>query len=234
MNRTPRLSKSGIEYLTHCWNFYSGCENWANGVCPVENCWARSITERFPGHYPNGFDPTIYPEAFLSPLHLRKPSIIGCAFMGDLFGDWVDPMRLVRVDPEGRIKEPLKVAIYRTIRLSPQHRFLFLTKCPQNLPRWSPFPDNCWVGVSATDRDSYNKAMWHLLAIQAKVKYISFEPLLDDVVAGILDNRHDWPVMNGSILQNTIQWVIIGSQTKPYKPPKMKWIDDIVAACDRA
>jgi hypothetical protein len=80
MNKTLRLSKSGIEYLTHCWNFYSGCYNWKNGVCPVEKCWAKGITERFPGHYPNGFEPTIYPEAFLSPLHLKKPSIIGCAF----------------------------------------------------------------------------------------------------------------------------------------------------------
>ena len=31
-----------------------------------------------------------------------------------------------------------------------------------------------------------------------------------------------------------ISQVIIGSQTKPYKPPKIEWVEEIVQACDKA
>jgi len=31
-----------------------------------------------------------------------------------------------------------------------------------------------------------------------------------------------------------INWVIIGAQTKPYKPPKIEWVEEIVKACDKA
>ena len=78
MNRTPRLSKSAIEYLDYVWNFASGCTK------DCAYCWARKITCRFAGRYPNGFEPTVYPEAFLSPLHLKKPSIGGHAWPSEV------------------------------------------------------------------------------------------------------------------------------------------------------
>ena len=86
MNNRPRLSKSGIEYLDYQWGIFSGCENWANGICPVPNCWARSIAYRFPSHYPDGFNPHYYPEAIDSPKYLKKPSIIGVGWVGDVIG----------------------------------------------------------------------------------------------------------------------------------------------------
>ncbi|KKN45092.1 hypothetical protein LCGC14_0686740 [marine sediment metagenome] len=152
----------------------------------------------------------------------KKPKGIFVCSMSDLFGIGV---------PEDWTRHVLTL-----IRLSPQHRFYLLTKQPQNLIKFSPFPDNAWVGVSATDRASYNNAVWYLKDIKAKVRYLSFEPLLGQTVAGILDNRsgYDWPVMHGSILQNTIDWVIIGAQTKPTIMPKIEWVREIVEACDKA
>lgn len=242
MNNRPRLSESGIEYLDYAWNFFSGCTNWANGNCggggQEFNCWAKSITERFADHYPNGFKPTLYPEALLSPMSLKKPSIIGCAFMGDLFLDEMDPEMIVPVSLYGELKEqtfvdllkssmnpmpavPLKEAIYSTIRCCPQHTFLFLTKCPWNLPKWSPFPGNCRVGVTATNDDMFWKSLGWLRKIEAKVKYISLEPLLEQV-------------SSFRFLKGIVDWVIIGAQTNPYKPPKIEWIQEIVEAADKA
>ena len=31
-----------------------------------------------------------------------------------------------------------------------------------------------------------------------------------------------------------INWLIIGAQTKPYKPPKIEWVQEIVEAADKA
>ena len=144
MNRTPRLGKSSIEYLDYVWNFCSGCTK------GCEYCWAEKRSRRFPSHYPNGFDPTIYPEALLSPLRLKRPSIIGCVFMGDLFLMRPGQMVTVPLVPGLSEARPLREWIFRTVERCPQHKFLFLTKQPRELAKWSPFPDNCWVGVSAT------------------------------------------------------------------------------------
>ena len=158
MNKLIRLSPTGIEYGDYAWNFASGCGNNLEGKCKGGgfNCWAYLTTQRFEAHYPNGFKPTVYPEALLSPLYLKKPSRILCAFMGDLF--WgcqeFNPERVidVRIPSSGFIDhDTLKGWIFNAIGACPQHTFLFLTKQPQNLPAWSPFPPNCWVGVTATD-----------------------------------------------------------------------------------
>ncbi len=104
------------------------------------------------------------------------------------------------------------------------HRFYLLTKQPQNLINFSPFPDNAWVGVSATDDDMLSSAILYLHNIKARVKYISFEPLLGQVkdLSFTLKYSH------------IIDWVIIGAQTKPYKPPKWEWVSEIIEACVKA
>ncbi|KKL66379.1 hypothetical protein LCGC14_2145590 [marine sediment metagenome] len=232
MNKTPRLSKSAIEYLDYVWNFASGCTKGCS------YCYAKKIATRFPGHYPNGFEPMLYPEAFCSPMRLKKPSIIGVGYMGDLFDDAIDPAAKVEAllpSEQFSVSMSLKGWIETTIKECPQHRFLFLTKQPRNLEKWAPFPDNCWVGVSATDRDSFNDAIWYLKDVEASVRYISFEPLLADPVVGILDNRrYQWPVMHGSIVENVLDWIIIGAQTKPTVQPDIEWVRQIVAAADAA
>ena len=90
MNRTPRLSKSGIEYLGYSWGIFSGCLNHLRGICggggKEFHCWAQGIAYRFPNHYPDGFNPHYYPEALDSPKHLKKPSIIGVSWVGDVIG----------------------------------------------------------------------------------------------------------------------------------------------------
>ncbi len=224
MSKNPRFGKSGIEYLTHVWNFYSGCHNQELGICAVKNCWAKGLVVRRPAFYPNGFEPTFYPEALLSPLHLKKPARIGVAFMGDLFGDWVDPGRkMVSSLPSGKgtIGMSLKGWVFTTIKQCPQHDFLFLTKCPRNYPAWGEFPDNAWVGATATSDGTMTTALTNLARVKAKKKWLSIEPLL-----GYISMKpHD---LTG------IDWVAIGAQTRPTVEPQLFWVKEIANACDRA
>jgi len=232
LNSMIRLGPSGIEYLTHTWNFYSGCRHKQQGKCPPFPCWAERLVKRHSNHYPNGFEPTFYPEAFLSPLNLRKPARIGVCFMGDLFGDWVDlDMKIETMLPSGvaSIGMTLKGWIFTTIRQCPQHRFLFLTKNPAELAKWDPFPDNCWVGVSATNQEAFIDALSELSKVEAKVKYISFEPLLESMNGGECEGKR----LEG-LAGAGINWVIIGAQTKPTKKPEWQWVKDIIEAADKA
>lgn len=104
------------------------------------------------------------------------------------------------------------------------HRFYLLTKQPQNLIKFSPFPDNCWVGVTATNREMFTEACSHLIGVKATVKFISLEPLLQRI---IFTEPGEWG-------KPPYDWVIIGAQTKPYKPPKIEWVQEITKACDKA
>ncbi len=225
MNKLIRLSPTGIEYGDYAWNFASGCGNNAEGKCKAGGfkCWAYPITKRFADHYPNGFKPTIYPDALLSPLYLKKPSRILCAFMGDLFWDCpeFDPDRTIIVN--GHQPATLKTVLFHVIQARPEHTFLFLTKQPQNLIKWSPFPDNCWPGVTATDVSMWSRALWYLTDVEAKVKYVSVEPYLGKIIPDTYTMR-----------KTQLKWIIIGSQTKPYRPPAISDVKEIVQACDKA
>jgi len=127
--------------------------------------------------------------------------------MSDLFGIGI---------PETWTKQVMDV-----IEANPQHRFYLLTKQPQNLIKFSPFPDNCWVGVTVTCKDDFWRAFQGLGQIEAKVKYLSFEPLLGSI----------WDGIDATLI---VDWVIIGAQTKPYKPPKLEEVEEIIWACCKA
>ena len=157
-------------------------------------------------------------------MRLRKPSLIGVAFMGDLFGDWVNPDKQCSSNPHFQTSYAysLKEIIFHTIKMCSEHTFLFLTKCPWNYMKWSPFPSNCWVGATATNIEQYKAAVVGLAPIEAKIKYISFEPLLEYIPAN--------PPYN----LDGIDWVILGAQAKPNKQPDSGWVNAILNACDVA
>ncbi len=125
--------------------------------------------------------------------------------------------------------------VLSAIWANPLHRFYLLTKQPQNLAKWSPFPGNCWVGVSVTNPGELVEAYNELICIDAKVKYVSLEPLLEwgDLYETyacrlpFLFGKADYP-------DNGIDWVIIGAQTKPTVMPNIDWVRDIVEAADKA
>ena len=125
--------------------------------------------------------------------------------MGELFGDWL----------------PYKwqEQVFDAIKSDPLDRFYLLTKQPQNLIKWSPFPSNCFVGVTATNQDMYDSAVYHLGRIQARIRYISLEPLLSPIH---LPNYKD------------VDWLILGGKSGKDKfyPPE-DWIQKIEAVIDR-
>ena len=67
------------------------------------------------------------------------------------------------------------------------------------------------------------KSLNWLDEIEAKTKYISFEPLPGRI-----------PINSKALQLAGIKWVIIGAQTKPTVMPKIEWVREIVEACDKA
>jgi len=175
------------------------------------------------------FYPRFWPERLEEPYKVKKPVGIFLDDMSDWMGDYW---------PEEWTQQELQM-----MRDCPQHRIYTLTKQPQNLPKWSPFPPNCWVGVTVTKFEQMADAVSNLAVIQAGKRFISFEPLLGDMpVEGMI---------------NFLDQVIIGACTgtlEDLKPlllkypelypmpygkkwtlqPKIERLEGLVRVCERA
>jgi protein gp37 len=142
--------------------------------------------------------------------------------MGDLFGDWV-PWEWYP-------------PIFEAVLWNPQHTFQFLTKNPKRLstelfPGFT-WPSNCWVGTTVTNQADADERLPWLLQVDARVTFVSHEPLLSEIdVTPWLpaETRHGSP---GAPAQpqreRSISWCIIGSMTGPGAvKPKVEWVMDL-------
>lgn len=144
------------------------------------------------------FNPTYHPDRLVDPYKLRKPSKIFACSMGELFGDWI---------PDNWIGNVLL-----TIANNHKHIFQILTKCPHNLIKWEKFfPPNLYLGVSVARQEDIGR-IFHLRMTAARTKVISFEPLLGPINTNL----------------DGIDWLIIGSQTRPMKIPKKEWVQTLL------
>jgi len=227
------MNKTKIEWVKnpdgtqgYTWNPITGCLN------GCEYCYARKLANgrlkplylanpnvawTYEGDLPvfeataadDPFYPRFWEDRLWLPRHYRQPKGIFPCDMSDLFGIG--------------IPEEWTMQILRICQLCSWHRFYLLTKQPQNLIKFSPFPPNCFVGVTATNQKAHNEAVVVLASIEASIKFISHEPLLEHISLHPPYSPED-----------AYDWDIIGSQTKPYKPPKIEWVEEIVRACDKA
>jgi protein gp37 len=145
---------------------------------------------------------------------IKKPSRIFVGSTMELFGSWIDP-------------EWMRITL-ECVKKYSQHTFIFLTKKPENLKKWE-FPNNAWVGVSATDYTTSTHAIDGLNKVKATVKFISFEP-----IKSVCTNQ---PIRFAKSLQLVgIKWLILGQQTPVRKStePHIDWVRNIVESADIA
>jgi protein gp37 len=194
---------TSIEWARWSWNPVTGCKH------DCSYCYARDIAARY---YEQGFVPAFYPSRLDGPRTTKVPeraaqdtgyrNVFTCS-MADLFGRWV---------PDDWIE-----AVLDSVRANPQWNFLFLTKFPIRLQEFA-FPDNAWVGTTVDAQARVANAEAAFAKVQAKVKWLSCEPLLEPLHFKRLD---------------LFQWVVIGgasrsSETPEWRPP-FQWIVDLHA-----
>ena len=179
--------------------------NPVKGLCPMAcpYCYARRMYKRFKWNPEIRYDPSVF---LYKPI---KPSRIFVGSTIELF----HPL----------IHDAWREEIISICRRTPEHTFIFLTKQPQNLIKFSPFPENCWVGVSVTANGDMTNAYLGLSQVKAPVRFVSFEPLRGMIGMNDHVNIEAW-----------VDWVIIGSQTQPTRHPQRAWVDEIITAADKA
>lgn len=201
------MNRTKIEWTDYSWNPITGCKHgcWY--------CYAKKLTQRFKKIFPYGFEPHFYPERLKEPWEHRKPSKIFVCSIADLFAAWT---------PEAW-RDAVLEAIFRC---PVAHTFQLLTKNPERIPPIH-FPDNVWVGTTVTGEDKFRAGyvdavnIDHIKKVKAKIRFVSFEPLLG-------------PIDFDKYSLEEIQWVIVGKLTGSKRVKlDMGWVMDISAECSR-
>ena len=199
---------------------YTGCLHGLDICATSPTCWARIGSGRFPKTCGGDFKSRFHQDrlfAFLNHRY-RKPQMVAVSFMGDLFGDWETAEWWDEAGDTGEVKPMADVRkhILAVVRERPQDTFLFLTKRPENLAQYNPWPDNAWVGVSAWDDGSALHAANIMIEdVDAKVKWLSLEPLLGHVDAST------W-------IFKAFSWLVIGAQTgQGAVKPEYDWWEEL-------
>ena len=197
------MAESSIEWTEHTWNPVTGCTKLSPGC---KHCYAETMARRLkamgaPG-YENGFELTLHPERLDQPLRRKSPTTYFVNSMSDLFHEAV---------PDGFVEQILDVC-----RRTPQHTYQVLTKRAERLPQFfaaRACPPNVWLGVSVEDRKYGVPRIAHLRRVKAAVRFLSVEPLLEDV---------------GKLNLRGIHWVIVGGESgAKARPMQASWAEGV-------
>lgn len=160
---------------------------------------------------------------FNLPLKLKEPSKIFTSSLTDVFHEDCDSFRSEMWD---------------IIRMCQHHTFQILTKRPERILQclpsdWGNGWDNVWLGTSVGSRKGC-KRIEFLRDIPAKVKFLSIEPLTENIYGPPfeLHERLDF-----NHYDQFLNWVIIGGESGNdtgkylYRPCELPWIEGIVEYC---
>jgi protein gp37 len=205
---------STIEWTDATWNPVRGCTKISPGC---KNCYAERFAERFrgvPGHpFEQGFDVRLVPHKLNEPLAWHRPRRIFVNSMSDLFHEQVPDEYIVRVTD--------------VMLRADQHTYQVLTKRAGRLRsllgtslRTAAARRHIWWGVSVEDRKHGLPRIDQLRASPAQVRFLSVEPLLEDL---------------GTVDLLGISWVIVGGESGPRaRSMQHEWVTSLLVQCEAA
>jgi protein gp37 len=202
---------SSIEWTDATWNPVRGCTKISPGCA---HCYAETFAERFrgvKGHpFEQGFDLRIIPQKLNDPLSWRTPKRIFVNSMSDLFhediaDDYIAAVAAVMVEAHWHTYQVLT-------KRSSRMRDLLKTRL-----QFAAGQPHIWWGVSVENRRSGLPRIENLQAAPAAVRFLSIEPLLEDL---------------GTLELAGIHWVIVGGESGfGARPMKREWVIAIKKQC---
>lgn len=199
---------SKIEWTERTWNPVTGCTKISPGC---KHCYAETMANRLKAMgvsgYENGFRLNVLPKRLDEPLQRKIPTTYFVNSMSDLFHEDV-PFEFID-------------RVFETILAAHWHTFQILTKRADRMARYFETrvpPRNAWLGVSVEDRKSGLPRIDMLRLVPAHIRFLSVEPLLEDL--GYMD-------------LSEIHWVIVGGESGPKaRPMQPAWVDSIREQCE--
>jgi protein gp37 len=236
---------SKIEWCDHTFNAWTGCTK----VSPAcDNCYAESWAKRSGlvewGNHPRRRTSEGY---WKQPIKWNRAAErdgvrrkVFCCSLADVFDNQVDI--------------GWRQDLYRLIYETPALDWLLLTKRPQNvLPMLGgcTLPDNVWLGTTVENQEEAERRIPHLLAVPAKIRFLSCEPLLGPISLWHMDEwegaiRGPAVIVSGGVTTGSvheppegyddsyvgIDWVIAGGESGPKaRPTHPAWFRSLRDQC---
>ena len=198
---------SKIEWTDKTWNPVTGCTKISPGC---KNCYAETMSRRLKAMgtagYENGFNIAMHSSRLDEPRKRKKSTIYFVNSMSDLF--------------HPKVSFSFIEQVINTIIDCPQHKFQILTKRPERMSKFfnnRVVPENCWLGTSVENKKHGIPRIDVLRSILAGTRFLSIEPLLEDLGALNLKNIH---------------WVIVGGESGiKARQMKIDWVERIQSQC---
>ncbi len=202
---------SKIEWTDATWNPVRGCQKVSPGCT---HCYAETFSERFrgvPKHpFEQGFDLRLVPEKLTDPFRWRTSKMIFVNSMSDLF--------------QKDVPDDYIVSVVKVMQLANWHTYQVLTKRSERMRnllqtklKFAANLSHIWWGVSVEDKKYGLPRIKHLQAAPAKMRFLSVEPLLEDLGAMNLDG---------------IGWVIVGGESGAgARPIDAAWVRNVRRQC---
>lgn len=187
---------SAIEWTHHTFNPWWGCTK-VSAAC--DHCYAETWARRT-GH--DVWGPRA-PRRFPSERYWREPfawneaarkigvkARVFCASMSDVF-EWRSDLT------------PHRQRLWELIEATESLDWLLLTKRPHLVSRLAPWgsnwPENVWVGTTVESKREARKRIKPLLEIGSRIRFLSCEPLLEevDLTPWLNKGRIDWVIAGG-------------------------------------
>jgi protein gp37 len=158
-----------------------------------------------------GQDPTTVLRSksnFNDPLKWKEPKRVFTCSWSDFFIEEADPWRAEAWD---------------IIKKTPHLTYQILTKRPERIVQCLPKDwgddgyENVWLGFSAENTKTFEKrADIFLNQINARIRFVSFEPLIESIDPGIIreyDIAFEWAIIGGES----------GNESGRYRYRRMEW-----------
>jgi protein gp37 len=205
---------SKIEWTDATWNPVRGCTKVSPGCA---HCYAETFAERFrgvPGHpFEQGFDLRLVPAKLDEPLRWKAPRRIFVNSMSDLFHEQVGD------DYIESVADVMRKADWHTYQVLTKRADRMCELLQTRLCDVARLP-HIWWGVSVENRMVGLPRIAHLRAAPARVRFLSVEPLLEDL---------------GRVNLRGIQWVIVGGESGPgARPMDAAWVRSLRDQCAAA
>lgn len=218
---------SKIEWTDHTFNPWVGCTKVGPGC---DHCYAESWAKRTgaPGLW-NGERRRTSAANWRAPLKWNREAEaegvrrrVFCASLADVF--------------DNEVPQEWRDDLWELIRRTPNLDWLLLTKRIGNALKlvdagvFRALP-NVWLGATVVNQEEADRDILKLLAVPARVRFLSMEPLLAPVDLTRIGPKRINALGRGSWLH----WVIAGGESGPKaRDFDVQWGEDIVEQCRSA
>ena len=202
-------SKSAIEWTEQTWNPTTGCTKISPGCL---HCYAETMAKRLQAMsthgYENGFKLSLLPNRLDQPITRKKPTMYFVNSMSDVFHEDI---------PDDYIDD-----IFNVISRTQQHTYQILTKRANRMHDYlinKNIPNNTWLGVTVENIEHGLPRIELLRQLNSKIRFLSCEPLLQDL---------------GAIDLSDIHWVIAGGESgAKARPMDKQWAISLRDECEK-